>query len=120
MTRGDVRGAWQRWAIAVIAEYPYAEGFGDRSKLQVDDARVRNGLRACEHCCQKLVLVVYCGRPLAITPLIELAGMRWWWGGCPGTEADALADVRYGDIPFSGKLPYTWIADMTQVPKSHA
>ena len=102
--------------IAVIAEYPYAEGFGDRSKLQVDDAQVQMVTRLREHC-QKLVLVVYCGRPLAITPLIELADAVVV-GWLPGTEADALADVLYGNIPFSGKLPYTWIADMTQVPRA--
>jgi len=39
-------------------------------------------------------------------------------GWLPGTEADALADVLYGKIPFTGKLPYAWIADMTQVPRA--
>ncbi|MFZ4826141.1 MAG: glycoside hydrolase family 3 protein [Phototrophicaceae bacterium] len=115
----DAEGMFEGMAevgVAVIAEYPYAEGFGDRSKLQVDDAQVQMVTRLREHC-QKLVLVVYCGRPLAITPLIELADAVVV-GWLPGTEADALADVLYGKIPFSGKLPYTWIADMTQVPRA--
>ena len=103
------------FGVAVIAEYPYAEGFGDRSNLRVDDAQKQMVSRLREHC-QKLVLVVYCGRPLAITDLIDLADavvVAW----LPGTEADALADVLYGDSPFTGKLAYAWIADMTQVPR---
>lgn len=115
----DAEGMFEGMAevgVAVIAEYPYAEGFGDRSKLQVDDAHVEMVMRM-RACCQKLVLVVYCGRPLAITPLIELADAVVV-GWLPGTEADALADVLYGKIPFTGKLPYAWIADMTQVPRA--
>ena len=34
----------------------------------------------------------------------------------PGTEGQGVADVLFGNEPFTGKLPYTWPRSMEQVP----
>lgn len=34
----------------------------------------------------------------------------------PGTEGQGVADVLFGDYPFTGKLPYTWPRLMDQIP----
>ncbi|MGB0386382.1 MAG: glycoside hydrolase family 3 protein, partial [Ardenticatenaceae bacterium] len=34
----------------------------------------------------------------------------------PGTEGQGVADVLFGDYPFTGKLPYTWPRSMDQIP----
>jgi len=36
----------------------------------------------------------------------------------PGTEGQGVADVLFGDHPFTGKLLYTWPRWMSQVPLS--
>jgi beta-glucosidase len=34
----------------------------------------------------------------------------------PGTEGQGVADVLFGDRPFTGKLPYTWPRSVDQLP----
>jgi beta-glucosidase len=34
----------------------------------------------------------------------------------PGTEGQGVADVLFGDLPFHGKLPYSWPRSMQQIP----
>jgi hypothetical protein len=36
----------------------------------------------------------------------------------PGSEANAMADVLFGDVPFTGKLSYSWPRSIEQVPLS--
>jgi beta-glucosidase len=65
--------------------------------------------------CHKLVVVLLSGRPLIITgqlPLVEALVAAW----LPGTEGQGVADVLFGDQPFTGRLPYSWPRDMDQVP----
>jgi beta-glucosidase len=104
--------------LVVLGETPYAEGFGDRADLTLSDDDValigRMRLR-----CEKLVLVLVTGRPLIITeqlPLVDAVVVAW----LPGTEGGGVADVLFGDLPFSGKLPFTWPRDMGQVPSGSA
>lgn len=100
--------------IAVVAERPYAEGVGDSTDLALPPAdlamvqRMRDSAR-------RLVLVVLAGRPVDITDLLPLADavvVAW----LPGTEGQGVADVLFGDFPFSGKLPYTWPRSVDQLP----
>jgi beta-glucosidase len=65
--------------------------------------------------CQKLIVVLLSGRPLILTdqlPLIDALVAAW----LPGTEGRGVADVLFGDEPFSGRLPYSWPRGMDQVP----
>ncbi|MCA9871981.1 MAG: glycoside hydrolase family 3 C-terminal domain-containing protein [Anaerolineae bacterium] len=101
-------------AVAVVAERPYAEGVGDSADLALppeDLAMVQRARAGAE----KLVLVVLAGRPVEITDLLPLADavvVAW----LPGTEGQGVADVLFGDFPFTGKLPYTWPRSADQLP----
>jgi beta-glucosidase len=100
--------------IAVLSEMPYAEGFGDRADLTLsaEDVQLIERLRAR---CRKLVVLLLSGRPLILTaqlPLMDALVAAW----LPGTEGQGVADVLFGDLPFLGKLPYSWPRDMQQVP----
>jgi beta-glucosidase len=100
--------------IVVLAEAPYAEGLGDRADLTLppDDqallARVRPLVR-------KLVVVLLSGRPLVVTQQLPSwdAFVAAW---LPGTEGQGVADVLFGDKPFTGHLPYTWPRWTNQLP----
>ncbi|MEO1289522.1 MAG: glycoside hydrolase family 3 C-terminal domain-containing protein, partial [Chloroflexota bacterium] len=103
--------------IVVIAEVPYAEGEGDREDLTISDEQTQLIQRMRERC-DKVILVIYSGRPVLITHVVEQcdAIVAAW---LPGSEANALADVLYGDVPFTGKLGFTWFKSMAQLPLSH-
>lgn len=104
--------------IVVVGETPYAEGFGDEADLSLSSAdqalieRIRQRSK-------KLVVVMLSGRPMIVTdqlPLMDAFVAAW----LPGTEGQGVADVLYGDVPFTGKLPYAWPRNMDQVPSSSA
>ena len=64
-----------------------------------------------------VVAVVVSGRPLVLGDVAEqVEGLMAAW--LPGTEGDGVADVLFGDFIPSGKLPFTWPKEMTQVPLS--
>lgn len=102
--------------IVVIAEQPYAEGSGDAEDLSIsaEDIQLIQRMRAQ---CERLVLVIYSGRPLIITdvePLCDAIVAAW----LPGSAGEGLVDLLIGTHPFSGKLPHDWIASMDQTPRS--
>jgi beta-glucosidase len=100
--------------LGVVGELPYAEGVGDSADLQlpVNDLRVLG--RMTERCDQ-LVVIMVSGRPLIISDQIDDwdALVAAW---LPGTEGQGVADVLFGDMPFSGRLPYTWPRSVEQLP----
>jgi beta-glucosidase len=100
--------------LVVLAEKPYAEGFGDRADLTLPERDIQL-IERMRRRCHKLVVVLLSGRPLIITgqlPLVEALVAAW----LPGTEGQGVADVLFGDQPFTGRLPYSWPRDMDQVP----
>lgn len=99
--------------LVVVGELPYAEGEGDRADLSLSAAD-RELLRRVRPHCDRLVVVLYSGRPLVVTGEIDDwdALVAAW---LPGSEAGAIAGVLFGDDPFQGRLPYTWPRDMGQV-----
>jgi beta-glucosidase len=64
--------------------------------------------------CEVLVLLIYSGRPLIITNVLDScdAIVASW---LPGTEAGGVADVLFGLEPFSGRLPHAWPQTMDDV-----
>lgn len=104
--RGDV-------GIVVLSEPPYCEGEGDRSDLSLSAEEVALVMRVRRHC-DRLVLIIYSGRPLIIGDVLDScdAVVASW---LPGTEAGGVADVLFGKQPFTGRLPYEWPATMDQV-----
>jgi beta-glucosidase len=63
-----------------------------------------------------VVLVLYTGRPLTITWENENvpAILNVWFGGTQG--GNAVADVVFGDVNPSGKLPVTFPQNVGQIP----
>ena len=100
--------------IVVIGEKPYAEGAGDRADLSLSQIEVDLISRMRERSC-KVVIIIISGRPLVITDHLDLAD-AWVAAWLPGTEGQGIADVLFGDIPFTGKTPFTWPASMDQLP----
>ena len=102
--------------IIVIAEPPYAEGEGDKGDLSLTADQVALIHKVRPHC-DKLLLIIYSGRPLIITDQLDLcdAVVAAW---LPGSEGAAISEVLFGDVPFTGKLPYSWPRSMSQVPLS--
>lgn len=101
-------------AIVVLAERPYAEGVGDRASLRLDPTQIEMLARA-KNFSQRVVVILYSGRPLVITDALPLsdAFVAAW---LPGSEAEGITDVLFGDVEFSGKLPYTWLRSDSQLP----
>ncbi|MBI5928737.1 MAG: glycoside hydrolase family 3 C-terminal domain-containing protein [Chloroflexi bacterium] len=104
--------------IVVVGEHPYAEGFGDQPDLSLTPEQIALIEKVRPHC-QKLVLILLSGRPLIITPQLPLADavVAAW---LPGTEGAGIADVLFGDYPFTGKLAHTWPRTMEQIEQKSA
>ena len=103
--------------IVLVAEMPYAEGFGDRADLTLPEADIHL-IERMRRRCEKLVVILLSGRPLIITdqlPLIDALMAAW----LPGTEGGGVTDVLFGDLPFTGKLSFTWPSTMSQIPIVH-
>ena len=100
--------------IAVVGEMPYAEGVGDRKDLSLskDDVQLIHSIRKR---CENLIVIIISGRPMIITDLLDVAD-AWIAAWLPGTEGGGIADVLFGDAPFTGRLPYTWPRSNSQIP----
>jgi beta-glucosidase len=101
-------------SILVIAEAPYAEGRGDRSKLDLDSGDILR-LDNLREVSNKIVVILLSGRPMVITqalPLTDAFVAAW----LPGSEGEGITDVLFGDVPFTGKTPYTWPRNDAQLP----
>jgi len=107
-------GAADAICLAIVGEPPYAEGKGDSQSLKLPSNELRV-LRNMEDECANLVVILISGRPLIITDSVdEWDALVSAW--LPGTEGAGVADVLFGDLPFSGKLSYTWPASIEQLP----
>ena len=99
--------------IVVLAERPYAEGEGDRADLALSQPEIDLVARVRDQS-EKVVVILMSGRPLLIESVLANsdAFVAAW---LPGTEAQGIADVLFGDYEFTGRLPYTWPRTMEQV-----
>lgn len=101
------------YAIVVVGEKPYAEGFGDSTNLTIAEP----GPSTIENVCAsvKCVVVVVSGRPVVMQPYISnIDALVAAW--LPGTEGQGVADVLFGDYGFTGKLARTWFKTVDQLP----
>lgn len=99
--------------VVCLHEPPYAEGLGDRADLLLS-AEETDLIKRVRARCQQLVVVIYSGRPLIISRQLPLAE-AWVAAWLPGTEAQGITDVLFGDYSPTGKLPYNWPRSETQV-----
>jgi beta-glucosidase len=95
--------------LVVVGELPYAEMKGDRADLQLTaaDSALVEAARAAG---APVATVLISGRPLVLGSALEHsdAFVAAW---LPGTEGQGLADVLFGDVKPTGKLPRQWPAD---------
>ncbi|HSJ87418.1 MAG TPA: glycoside hydrolase family 3 N-terminal domain-containing protein [Anaerolineales bacterium] len=100
--------------IVVLAEEPYAEGVGDRADISLNEQEVQL-LEETHKQSQHLVVILISGRPRVITNQLNMAD-AWVAAWLPGTEGGGIADVLFGDYPFTGKTAYSWPRTNEQLP----
>jgi len=102
-------------AIVVVGEYPYAEGKGDASSLDLasDQAAI---IKKVQSQGVPVVVVVVSGRPVVLpsSDVTTYNAIVAAW--LPGTEGAGIADVLFGDAKFVGKLPVSWPKSTSQEP----
>lgn len=103
--------------IFVFSETPYAEYEGDDGDLELVAGEVAAFKRLIENS-EKVVVILVSGRPMIIDGVLAQADafVAAW---LPGTEGQGVADVLFGDLPFTGKLSYTWMRSIDQLPFDH-
>jgi beta-glucosidase len=97
--------------VAVVGELAYAEGLGDdpAPALPPDQKAL---LAALEATGKPVVVVVMAGRPLGLGPSNERNAMAIVMAYQGGTETgQAVAEVIFGAVNPSGKLPVSWPTD---------
>ncbi|CAG7903149.1 unnamed protein product [Brassica rapa] len=102
------------YTIVVVGEAPYAETQGDSTTLSI----AAPGPDTIRHTCgsgMKCIVVLVTGRPLVIESYLDtIDALVVAW--LPGTEGQGITDVLFGDHPFTGTLPRTWMKSVTQLP----
>ena len=100
--------------IAVVGEYPYAEGYGDNPSIELNsyDKAV---LERCYESGNQMIVIMLSGRPLIINDHVKK------WNGfiaawLPGMAGEGVSDVVFGDYSPTGKLSFSWPRDTGQLP----
>jgi len=92
--------------VVVVGEKPYAEGLGDRTTLDlsIEDAALVAKARASG---VPVTTILLSGRPLILGKALGAsdAFIAAW---LPGTEGEGIADVLFGTVKPTGKLPREW------------
>ncbi len=100
--------------LVVLSEETYAEGMGDRISLELntDQKLLLERVRAR---CGQMVVVLLSGRPLIVSDQLAHwdAFVAAW---LPGIEGAGIADVLYGQYPFTGKLGFHWAKSHDDIP----
>lgn len=97
--------------ILALAELPYAEGLGDASDLSLTGSMMHSDNQAAIQFAKKtnkpVVTILTAGRPRLVHDELkdwDAFVMAWLYG----SEASGISDVLYGDVAFTGTLPFTW------------
>ena len=95
--------------VVAVGEKAYAEGLGDNPAPQLTPDQ-QNLVSALEQTGKPVIVVVVAGRPLGLGPAEQANAILMAYQG--STEAgQAAADVIFGKVNPSGKLPVTWPSD---------
>ena len=95
-------------------DFPGFRG-GDRTDIQLPEVQRR--LLACLHeAGKKVILINFSGSAMGLEPETEScdAILQAWYPGQEG--GTAIADVLFGDVNPSGKLPVTFYRSIDQIP----
>jgi len=95
--------------VVAVGEKAYAEGLGDDPAPQLTPGQ-KDLVSALEATGKPVIVVVIAGRPLGLGPAENADGLLMAYQG--STEAgQAVADVIFGKVNPSGKLPVSWPSD---------
>src|SRR5215471_4805172 len=95
--------------VVAVGEKAYAEGLGDNPSPQLTPDQ-QGLVSALEQTGTPVIVVVVAGRPLGLGPAEQANAILMAYQG--STEAgQAVADVIFGKVDPSGKLPVTWPSD---------
>lgn len=119
----DAQGKFQGRAdigLIFLGESPYAEGIGDRytDELALSSSEL-SLIESMRERADKVVLVLVAGRPIILDSAlnkVDALVMAW----LPGTEGAGVADVLFGDKPFTGRLPVGWPATEKRYQRADA
>jgi beta-glucosidase len=100
--------------IVVFAEQPYSEGVGDTADISLTEEENSLIVEMDRHS-ESVIVILLSGRPRVITEQLPLAE-AWVAAWLPGTEGGGIADVLFGEYPFTGKLSYSWPRSNEQLP----
>jgi beta-glucosidase len=97
--------------VLALAENPYAEGAGDASDLSLSGSMMssanKEAIEFAKLSKKPVVTILTAGRPRLVNEELkdwDAFVMAWLYG----TEAKGITDVLYGDVNFTGKLPFSW------------
>ncbi|CAN6303546.1 unnamed protein product [Urochloa humidicola] len=114
--KDDISKKEYEYAVVAVGELPYAETAGDNQNLTIPAP----GPEVIKDVCGvvKCVVLLVSGRPLVVEPYLDYmdALVAAW---LPGTEAQGVTDVLFGDYGFTGKLPRTWFKSVDQLPMNY-
>lgn len=105
--------------VLALGEKPYAEGVGDNGLLTLDSHTALNNVEAHNEAIETglpIVTILIAGRPMIVTEEIN----EWdafIMSHLPGSAGEAIIDLLYGEVNFTGMLPYAWPRDIGQVGK---
>jgi beta-glucosidase len=105
MTAADV-------VVVVLSEGPYAETPGDRASIDTLPAADFALLDQAKTAGKKVVAIVVSGRPVLLHDLTKADA--WIAAWLPGSEGDGIADILFGKVHPTGKLPHHWPATDAQ------
>ncbi|MFC6766532.1 glycoside hydrolase family 3 protein [Natrinema soli] len=103
--------------VVVLGEGPHNEGFGDRDKMRLPEAQ-RNLVKLVDEATDDvpLVGVIVAGSPRGTAETFDRLDAVLF-AGQPGSDTGvAVADTLFGDNNPSGRLPFTWEANVGHVP----
>uniref|UniRef100_H3GNN5 beta-glucosidase n=1 Tax=Phytophthora ramorum TaxID=164328 RepID=H3GNN5_PHYRM len=93
--------------IAAIGEAPYAEKWGDIDELVLPSGQLEY-VQALADTGKKVILILFEGRPRLLGSLPDSVNAVIW-GGLPCEQGgQAMAEILYGEVNPSGRLPITY------------
>ncbi|RLN94304.1 hypothetical protein BBJ28_00003829 [Nothophytophthora sp. Chile5] len=108
------------YTIAVIGEAPYAEKWGDIDDLSLPEGQIEY-VQALADTGTKVILVLFEGRPRLLGTLPDSVSAVLHAGLACELGGQATAEILYGEVNPSGRLPMTYPKDPghIMIPYNH-